>query len=282
MDRNVNALGMGPSSSAHRHGPPVLGRVQEWPWSPMSLLVCSPPTPCPLGPRLWFPLPVASLDAGACAVPREADDTCARTRVVRRRRIAGSPQSRGVSRRGEGLPGDGAILFVRALVEHPAGYSPLLAHKKPAGGGCGLRVIQAPRHPGSRGFGAAFPWPTRSQAYASPRPFLTPSQGWLPARAGSPLAGRVSHSLDDNQSFIETLQPLIPFDPQGLVALYYLYVLYPSAAPGTTSTTCVYLPHGAGSSGVSICTRQDLTPTFLQVPGTPRRHQPGAPVAVPG
>jgi hypothetical protein len=38
------------------------------------------------------------------------------------------------------------------------------------------------------------------------------------------LAGRVSHSLDDKQSFIETLQPLIPFDPQGLVALKYLSV----------------------------------------------------------
>jgi hypothetical protein len=34
-----------------------------------------------------------------------------------------------VSRRGEGLPGYGAVLFVRAMVEHPAGYDPLLARK---------------------------------------------------------------------------------------------------------------------------------------------------------
>jgi hypothetical protein len=47
---------------------------------------------------------------------------------VRRRRVTGSPPNRGVSRRGEGLPGYGVILFVRALVEHPAGYRPLLAH----------------------------------------------------------------------------------------------------------------------------------------------------------
>ncbi len=57
-----------------------------------------------------------------------ADDTCTRRRVVRRRRVTGSPQDRSVSRRGEGLPGYGAILFVCAMVEHPAGYGPLLAH----------------------------------------------------------------------------------------------------------------------------------------------------------
>jgi hypothetical protein len=58
----------------------------------------------------------------------EADDTCARQRVVRRRRVTGSPQDRDEARRGEGLPGYGAVLFVRAMVEHPAGYVPLLAH----------------------------------------------------------------------------------------------------------------------------------------------------------
>ena len=76
------------------------------------------------------PLAVASLDADACSVPQRADDTCARIRAVRRRRLTGSPQSRGSSRRGEGLPGYGTVLFVRAMVEHPAGYTPLLAQKK--------------------------------------------------------------------------------------------------------------------------------------------------------
>jgi len=57
-----------------------------------------------------------------------ADDTCARQHVVRRRRVTGSPPNRKVSRRGEGLPGSWAVLFVRAIVEHPAGYGPLLAH----------------------------------------------------------------------------------------------------------------------------------------------------------
>ena len=53
-------------------------------------------------------------------------------------------------------------------------------------------------------------------------PFLTPSQGLLPARAGSPLAGRVSHPLDDTQSFMKVSPPPIPFDQPCLVALMYL------------------------------------------------------------
>src|SRR5262245_30605080 len=72
------------------------------------------------------------------------------------------------------------------------------------------------------GFGAALPQPARSSAYASPAVSPRPAQGWLPARAGSPLAGQDSHLLDDKQSFMETSPPPIPFDPQGLVALFYL------------------------------------------------------------
>jgi len=74
------------------------------------------------------------------------------------------------------------------------------------------------------GFGAAFPWPTCSPAYASPAVSPRPAQGWLPARAGSPLAGRDSHLLDNEPSFMEVSHPPIPFDPQGLVALFCLSV----------------------------------------------------------
>ena len=56
-----------------------------------------------------------------------ADDTCAGKRVVRRRQLTGSPRGRNVSRSGEGLPDAWAVLCVRAMVEHPAGYGPLLA-----------------------------------------------------------------------------------------------------------------------------------------------------------
>ena len=188
-----------------------------------------PDVVAPMQPSDSLPPSATALVPLACGLPRcgrffcasEADNTCARERVVRRRLVTGSPQNRDEARRGEGLPGYGAILFVRAMVEHPAGYVPRLAHLTerllwPSGN-------SAPWASGKMiGFGAATPWPTRSHAYASPRPFLTPSQGLLPARAGSPFAGRVSHPLDDTQSFMESLPPPIPFDPQGLVALNFL------------------------------------------------------------
>ena len=109
------------------------------------------------------------------------------------------------SRRGEGLPGYWTVLFVRAMVEHPAGYkSPPRPGKKKhlhAGVVVAFDEIQLSRHPGSIGFGAAVPRPARSHAYASLIPFLASAQGLLPARAGSPLAGQGSHLLDDTQSF---------------------------------------------------------------------------------
>src|SRR6266850_7046787 len=74
-----------------------------------------------------------------------------------------------------------------------------------------------------RGFGAAVPRPARSSAYASPAVSPRPAQGWLPAWAGSPLAGQDSHLLDDQQSFMKASHPPIPFDPQGLVALHFLF-----------------------------------------------------------
>src|SRR5262249_22676438 len=49
--------------------------------------------------------------------------------------------------------------------------------------------------------------PTCSHAYASPTPLLGSSQGLLPAQAGSPLAGRVLHPLDDRRSFMKLSHP---------------------------------------------------------------------------
>src|SRR5215831_14311466 len=82
-----------------------------------------------LPPSATAPVPLASglPRCGRLFYAPWADDTCARLCVVRRRRVTGSPQDRNVSRRGEGLPGYGAVLFIRAMAEHPAGYTPLLA-----------------------------------------------------------------------------------------------------------------------------------------------------------
>ena len=142
-------------------------------------------------------------------------------RAVRRRPLTGSPQNRDMSRRGEGLLGYWTVLFVRALVEHPAGYEPLLAHSRR--GHCGLRCNTALSASGKMiGFGAAVPQPARSHAYASPTPSLGSTQGLLLARAGSPLARQDSHLLDDRQSFMKASHPPIPFDQPCLVALFFL------------------------------------------------------------
>ena len=111
-----------------------------------------------LPPSATAPVPLAGglPRCGRLFCATWADDTCARTRVVRRRRVTGSPQDRDGSRRGEGLPGAWAVLFVRAMVEHPTGYVPLLAHLterslEPSGNA-------APWASGKMiGFGAAWP-----------------------------------------------------------------------------------------------------------------------------
>ena len=67
-------------------------------------------------------------------------------------------------------------------------------------------------------FEATYPRPTRSRAYASPASLPRPSQGSLPARVGSPLAGRVSHPLDDKRSFMKSSHTPILLDQPFLVA----------------------------------------------------------------
>jgi hypothetical protein len=54
-------------------------------------------------------------------------------------------------------------------------------------------------------------------------PVSRPVPGLLPAQAGSPFAGRDLHPLDDKQSFMKASPPPIPFDQQGLIALYCLF-----------------------------------------------------------
>ena len=56
-----------------------------------------------------------------------ADSACIRGRAVARRVFTGSPYIRIVPRKSEGLPGFWAVLFVRAVVEDPAGCGPPLA-----------------------------------------------------------------------------------------------------------------------------------------------------------
>jgi len=151
-----------------------------------------------LPPAVVAPVPLADglPRCGRFFCAAWADDTCARQRVVRRRRVTGSPQDRDGSRRGEGLPGAWAVLFVRAMVEHPAGYGPLLAR-------CTERPLWPSRHAAPwasgkvRGFGAAGPM-ARTFAYlriaeaiaGTVARLATGSGGLTLGRAGFAPAGR--------------------------------------------------------------------------------------------
>jgi hypothetical protein len=177
--------------------------------SPTSKLVCSPPTSSPPSAATSVPL--------VGGLPRYrslffAGRACPCQHAARRRRITGSPKDRVSSRRGEDLPGYWAVLFVRAMVEHPAGYDlslPLLLFEKIHGEA--IIAFGQNRTLGIRNvivFEAVIPRLTRSRAYASPASLPRPSPGSLPARAGSPLAGRVSHPLDDDSKFHEAIAAL--------------------------------------------------------------------------
>jgi hypothetical protein len=207
----------------------LLGRVQVSPCSPTSSLLCSPPTPCPHRPRLRFPLPVAYLDAGACSVPlRPTTRALANVSCVG----DGSPALRKTgngSRRGEGLPGYGTVLFIRAMVEHPAGYAPLLAH-------FAQRALlpssnSAPWASGKRrGFGAAcsmahtFACLRIAEAISGTGARLATGSGGLTlGRAGFAPAGRQT-------KFHEGIFSSFPFDQHCLVALNFLYSR--STSPG--------------------------------------------------
>jgi|GEM_PF-3096956 len=177
-------------------------------------------------PWLWFPSPAAYLDAEACSKPAAPAPADAQ-------RVGdGAPVLRptGVCRgevRTSRVPGLSS--FERTVVQHPAGHEPLLALTS-RGEVHGETVVAFTQHRtlGIRNaidFEATLPRPIRSRADASPTALPRPSQGSRPAWAGSPLAGRDSHPLDNTRSFMKASHPPIPFDRQCLVALKSLFFL---------------------------------------------------------
>ena len=191
------------------------------PCSPVSTLLCSPPTPCPHRPPLRFPLPVAYLDADACSMPRgpttraPAHASCVGDNSPALRQTG---MCRGEARASQ-VPGSSSSCVLWS--DTPPDTIPSSPTSRR--GRCGLRWNPALSASGKTiGFGAAVPRPARSHAYASSALFPRPTPGLLPARAGSPLAGRASHPLDDKQSFMKASPPPIPFDQHCLVALNFL------------------------------------------------------------
>ncbi len=152
--------------------------------------------------RSWFPPEDHINTSHLCSAGSESP-TCSP--------MTGSPQDRELPRRAKGLPGYWAVLFVRAVLQHSAELdptSPLLLFEKIHGevaiafakterSASGMPLFSRPRTHGPH---ARVPTTTPSSL---PRP----SQGSLPARAGSPLAGRVSHPLGEKRNFMESSHP---------------------------------------------------------------------------
>ncbi len=116
---------------------------------------------------------------------------------------------------------------MRAVVQHPAGHDPslplLLLEKIHGEASSPSRNSERSATGMNIDFEATYPRPTYSRAYASPISLPKPSPGSLPTRAGSPLAGRVSHPLDSESKFHGVIaNPPIPIDQQSLVALKFL------------------------------------------------------------
>ncbi len=180
--------------------------------SPTSKLICSPPTPSP--PSAVTSVPLANdlpRGAGAFLPMVSATSTCTRKRASfgdrsPALRLTGTPEER------QGPPGllgrplracRGATLRrTRTRLTHFSMRSSLERSTSPSRNSersaSGLNIV----------FKATYPRPTRSRAYASPISLPRPSPGSLPARAGSPLAGQVSHLQDDERNFMESSQSL--------------------------------------------------------------------------
>ena len=95
-----------------------------------------------------------------------------------------------------GLPGYWVVLFLRALVEHPAGCGLPLAQLI-GGGRHRLRAKQRSRHPGSIVFVAACPT-AHTLAYLPIAGHVTATVTRLATGSGGlTLTGRDSHPLDD-------------------------------------------------------------------------------------
>ena len=141
-----------------------------------------------------------------------------------------------------------------------------------AGAIVAFAVFQHARHPGrvevsgpqSHGPHVRMP-PHRKPCLPRPAP------GLLPAQAGSPLAGQVSHLLDDKQSFMEASHPPIPFDQPCLVALKLLSegmgIRAVSRSKGvTTDAISAWVRKAADHiNELTVCLERDMHLTQCQI-----------------
>lgn len=165
--------------------------------SPMSSLVCSPPTPRSHRPRLRSPLPLVYLERMRLFFARHT----VRTQTVRRLggwspapRIAGS--LRGETRLSRVA---GSSLSHAPRAKHHAGCASALPYRSTS---CCLQGLWNLGHPESirfsrpprRGSCACLPTHRRCRR-------RSPSQGWLPSDPARSFSGGVSHPRDDKLKF---------------------------------------------------------------------------------
>ena len=146
------------------------------------------------------------------------------TRQLRRKWVTGSPSPRFLPRKDKGLPGYWTVLFVRAVVQHPAGYgssSPLLLFEKIYGeAAIAFRKFRPLGIRNEYSFRDHVPT-SRTLAYLrfaglvteAVARLATGSGGLTPRRAGFAPAGQKTkfHGV--------IAYPPIPIDQQSLVAL---------------------------------------------------------------
>ena len=184
--------------------------------SPTSTLLRSPPTPS--SPSAAAPVSPRQRPTSVRRTSSSPPHRCPRQPVQRRRYFYPAPRQPALSQgetRVSQVPGPSSSCVPWSKTPPGVTAPRPLSVRPPSSSG-----EVKPWTPGKTNhFVATYPRPTRSRAYASPSPLPSPAQGSLPARAGSPLAGRDSHPLDDKQGFMKSSHSSFLLDQPCLVAL---------------------------------------------------------------
>ena len=203
-------------SGSHQHGPPLLGRVRTPPRSPTSTLLCSPPTPsspsaaAPVVPR-QRPTPARGLFFTAAPLPRETGTT-PETFLPRLPSRRLRPEERQGPPRCLGHP----LSRVPQSSTPPGAMRPSPCH------GALAVAFRSSETLGTRNafdFGALLPTAHSLACLRFAQAVTVSGARLATGRAGSPLAGRVSHPLDDEQGFMESSHTPALLDQPCLVAL---------------------------------------------------------------
>ena len=203
-------------SGSHQHGPPLLGRVRTPPRSPTSTLLCSPPTPSsPSAAAPVVPRKRPTSARRACSSPPHRcpakPDTTPETFLPRLPTRRLRPEERQGPPRCLGHP----LSRVPQSSTPPGAMRPSPAH------GALAVAFRSSETLGTRNafdFGALLPTAHSLACLRFAQAVTVSGARLATGRAGSPLAGRGSHPLDDEQGFMVSSHTPILLDQPCLVA----------------------------------------------------------------